>query len=154
MDYYFFDSSAIVKNYVQETDTKWVKSVFNALSTKIIYAVSISEVEVVSAFVRRRQGKTMSANDAAIASQQFRYDFANDLRVIDVERILLNRAVSLAEKFALRGYDAVQLSAAIEVSIRINSLKLNSLFFVSADNELNSAAQAEGLTVENPNNYP
>ena len=154
MDFYYFDSSATVKNYVQEVGSDWVKSVFNSVTTKVIYAVSISEVEVVSAFSRRRKGKTLSSNDAKVASQQFRYDFANDFRVIEVAAVLINSAVNLAETHYLRGYDAVQLSAAIKISKQISSLKLGSLVFVSADNDLNTAANAEGLTVENPNNYP
>ena len=154
MDFYYFDSSATVKNYVQEVGSDWVKSVFNSVTTKVIYAVSISEVEVVSAFSRRRKGKTLSSNDAKVASQQFRYDFANDFRVIEVDAVLINSAVNLAETHYLRGYDAVQLSAAIKISKQISSLKLGSLVFVSADNDLNIAANAEGLTVENPNNYP
>jgi len=154
MDYYFFDSSGIVKNYVIEIGTNWVKTIFNSVTTNVIYAISIAEVEVVSAFARRLKGKTLTVNDAAIASAQFKYDFANDLRVIAVEPILLNRAVILAEKYALRGYDAVQLSAAVEAFTYIKSRKQNSFIFVSADNELNSAAQNEGLAVENPNSYP
>jgi len=97
MDYYFFDSNAIVKNYIVETAPNWVKSIFNSAATSVIYAVSIAEVEVISAFARRLEGKTLTINEAMIASTQFRYDFANDLRVVAVEPILLNRAVMLAE---------------------------------------------------------
>ncbi len=154
MDYYFLDSSAIVKNYIVETGTNWVKNIFNSVTTNVVYAVSIAEVEVISAFARRLKGKTLTVNEAMIASTQFRYDFADDLRVIAVEPILLNRAVMLAEKYALRGYDAVQLSAAVEASAYINALKQGLFVFVSADNNLTSAAQNEGLIVENPNNYP
>jgi len=154
MDFYYFDSSATVKNYVREVGSNWVKSVFNSVTTKVIYAVSISEVEVVSAFSRRKKGKTLSSNDAKVASQQFRYDFANDFRVIEVEAVLIDSAVNLAKTHYLRGYDAVQLSAAIKISKQITMLKLGSLVFVSADGDLNTAANAEGLTVENPNNYP
>ena len=98
----------------------------------------------------------MTVGDAATASAQFKSDFVNDLRLVAVEPILLNRAVNLAEKYALRGYDAVQLSAAVEVATRLNYIKSGSvsLTFVSADNELDSAAQIEGLTIKNPNNYP
>lgn len=158
MDYYFFDSSGTVKNYVTEIGTNWTKVIFNSTTTAVIYVVSITEVEVVSAFARRLKGRTLTVADAAVATTQFRYDFANDLRVVEIEPMLLNRAVSLAEKYALRGYDAVQLAAATEVYTKLINLKIdfnNSTFnFVSADAELNAAAQNEGLTVENPNNYP
>jgi predicted nucleic acid-binding protein len=54
----------------------------------------------------------------------------------------------------LRGYDAVQLATALETNRKRLSDGLSALVFVSADAELNNAAQAEGLEVENPNNYP
>ena len=129
MDHHFFDSSAIVKNYIVETGTNWVKSIFNSAATTVIYAVSIAEVEVIPAFARRLKGKTLTVNETTTASTQFRYDFANDLRVIAVEPLLLNRAVGLAERYALRGYDAVQLSAAIEAFGYINALKLRFVYF-------------------------
>ena len=116
----------------------------------------LQKLETIFAFARRLKGKTLTVGDAATASAQFKSDFVNDLRLVAVEPILLNRAVNLAEKYALRGYDAVQLSAAVEVTTRLNYIKSGSvsLTFVSADNELNSAAQIEGLTIKNPNNYP
>jgi uncharacterized protein len=54
----------------------------------------------------------------------------------------------------LRGYDAVQLAAALTTNDERISRGLLPLIFVSADTELNDAAQAEGLAIENPNNYP
>jgi predicted nucleic acid-binding protein len=62
--------------------------------------------------------------------------------------------MSLATKHALRGYDAVQLAAALEANDERIANELTPLTLVSADDELNTAAQAEGLTVENPNAYP
>jgi uncharacterized protein len=61
----------------------------------------------------------------------------------------LQRAALLADTYALRGYDAVQLAAAIEVRLQVPALIL-----VSADTELNTAATVEGLSVEDPNTHP
>jgi hypothetical protein len=47
----------------------------------------------------------------------------------------------------------VQLAAAQEVQIRGDTLGLPVLTLVSADEELNVAATAEGLAVENPNRH-
>jgi hypothetical protein len=49
----------------------------------------------------------------------------------------------------LRGYDAVQLAAALEVHSHAPSLTL-----LSADAGLNAAGAAEGLAVDDPNNHP
>ena len=62
--------------------------------------------------------------------------------------------MGLATKHALRGYDAVQLAAALEANDERIADDLAPLILVSADDDLNTAAEAEGLKVENPNNYP
>ena len=56
--------------------------------------------------------------------------------------------MALTQQHRLRAYDAVQLATAIAAAA-----VLPGLAFVAADNDLLDAAQAEGLTAENPNNY-
>jgi len=53
----------------------------------------------------------------------------------------------------LRGYDAVQLASGRELNILCITNGLTGANFVSADNNLNTAASDEGLIVENPNDY-
>jgi len=60
----------------------------------------------------------------------------------------------LSEKYALRGYDAIQLATALEANEKRSQRGLSPLTIVSADSELNTASQTEGLQVENPNDYP
>jgi hypothetical protein len=60
--------------------------------------------------------------------------------------------MALAESHAIRGYDAVQLAAAMEIAAA--SLATGTILtLVSADTALNAAAVAEGLTVEDPNTH-
>jgi hypothetical protein len=54
----------------------------------------------------------------------------------------------LAKQHHLRGCDGIQLAAALRVAIVETDL-----VFVSSNAELNNAARAEGLAVENPNHY-
>jgi hypothetical protein len=61
--------------------------------------------------------------------------------------------MSLIEKHALRGYDAVQLAAALKVNDLCLATGLPTVVFVAADVALNSAATTEGLTVDNPNDH-
>ena len=158
MDFYFFDSSATVKNYISETGTNWVKSVFAGIPKNEVLMASITEVEVVAAISRRRKGRTLTPNDAGVFISQFKTDFAKDFSTVEIVPKTLSQAVYFADKYSLRGYDAVQLAAASEVYTKLINLKVDfnasTFTFVSADVELNSAAQNEGLTVENPNNYP
>lgn len=83
-----------------------------------------------------------------------RRDFPLRFTHIAIGEDVIVEALRLAETYGLRGYDAVQLSAALEANGERIGRELSPLILVSADTELNNAAQAEGLTVENPNNYP
>lgn len=96
----------------------------------------------------------MTQTDADDALKLFRHDLTNNYFVIEVTADLLTEAMLLATKHALRGYDAVQLVSTIETNNERISQGLSPLILVSSDEELNDAAQVEGLEVENPNNYP
>ena len=60
----------------------------------------------------------------------------------------------LGNAHALRAYDAVQLAVALEVNRIYQAAGSGSVILVSADRDLNVAATAEGLLVENPNSHP
>ena len=157
MAFQFFDSSSLVKKYISETGTNWVRNLLNAAPAHEIYVSRITEVEVTGAIVRRKKGGSLSASDAALVLQQLRSDFLTRFRILDVAAIVSSQACAIAETHALRGYDAVQLASAVHIYNRLLSLGANpsqvSFTFISSDNELNSAGQAEGLTIENPDNH-
>jgi predicted nucleic acid-binding protein len=148
---YFFDSSAIVKRYVEETGTVWVISITNPTIGDSIYVARITGAEVVSAITRRSRGGGISRGDMTRAIVDFRYDFARAYRVLEITPALITRAMSLAQTYALRGYDAVQLAAVLEVNDRCLDLSMPVPTLVSADKALNEAAGVEGLTVDDPN---
>lgn len=54
----------------------------------------------------------------------------------------------------IRAYDAVQFAGAMELNQARVAAALSPIILVSADLELNSAARAEGLVVEDPNLHP
>ncbi len=57
------DSSALVKRYVQEVGTSWVRSLTHRGTANQIYLVRITAVEVTSAVARRRRGLSLSFAD-------------------------------------------------------------------------------------------
>jgi predicted nucleic acid-binding protein len=153
MDFYFFDSSAIVKNYIAENGSDWVKATLRASHTKVIYAISLSKVEVVSAIVRRSKTGALSLQEAVDILREFRAAFSKEFRTIDIDNILIERALNAAENHGLRAYDSVQLSAAAKLSEELTSENAGQLIFVSADEQLNAIALKEGLEVVNPNDH-
>ena len=62
-------------------------------------------------------------------------------------------AGNLCRSYRLRAYDAVQLACVLLLSQEMQTDGISTPIFVCADNKLGSFAVAEGLNVENPNNY-
>lgn len=153
MALYFLDSSALVKRYINEPGTAWIQDLFLPANNHRIAAALISGAEVVAAVVRRQRSGAISGPDTGRMIQQFRADFFADIAIIEVSPGLIQNAMSLAERHALRGYDAVQLAAAMAFHGVAATAGLTATL-VCADHELNAAASAEGLTVEDPNNRP
>lgn len=67
---------------------------------------------------------------------------------------LMDAALVVAERHALRGYDCVQFAAALAVHRVRLAANLDELVLLAADRELLAAARAEGMQVGNPNEYP
>jgi predicted nucleic acid-binding protein len=150
---YFCDSSALVKCYVHGQGSAWMRTLLDPTAGHHLYLASITGVEVIAAVTRRMRRGDIAATDSAEAVAQFRQDFAQRYRLIDLTPPVVARAMTLAETHSLRGYDAVQLATAVEVHVRGLTLGLPALPLVSADGELNMAARAEGLIVEDPNTH-
>ena len=149
----FFDSSAIVKRYVNEIGSNFVENLTDVQSGNIVLLARITHVEVAAAIARRLKNSNITATDAQQALAAFRHDLTNNYFTVEITPALLSNAVDLATNKVLRGYDAVQLAAALEANNETASAGLPPVIMVSADTDLNTAAIAEGFIVENPNNH-
>jgi predicted nucleic acid-binding protein len=147
---YFSDSSALVKRYVTEAGTPWVRGLTHRNSGHPIFISRITAVEVTAAVVRRRRGGTLTSAQASSIRSRFREHLAGRYTILELTPGVLTDAMQQANTHELRAYDAVQLAVAIE----LNRLNQGGIVFVSADQALNDAASAEGMAVENPNLRP
>jgi len=162
---YFFDSSGLVKRYVAEIGTAWTQGITDPSTRNGIYIAQITGVEVIAAINKRAAGGTPSISkaDAAKATAEFQLDYANQYNALEITEQIILEAMTLAETHVLRGYDAVQLAAAMAINSQLlaanAALGLSTsigpvLTLISSDIELNAAAVTEGLTVDDPINHP
>jgi predicted nucleic acid-binding protein len=154
VDVYYFDSSGLAKRYVQESGTAWVQGLTHPRAGNLIYVARITGVEVCAAIARRRRAGTVAPPDAAASLARFRLDLDQEYLVLDVTSSHLTEAMRLADLRELRAYDAVQLAVALELNGRWLAAGTNGITLISADQDLNTAAAAEGLTVDDPNSHP
>ncbi|MEK7833038.1 MAG: type II toxin-antitoxin system VapC family toxin, partial [Acidobacteriota bacterium] len=110
---YFFDSSALMKRYANETGTAWVVGIFKPALANRIYVAQITLVEVIAALTRRTRSGRLNPTATAKGISRFRRAFDDPFRKVEITEALIQKASLLAEKHALRGYDAVQLASAL-----------------------------------------
>ena len=149
----FLDSSGLVKRYVVETGTTWIIGQLRPSASNDIFIANITAIEVASAIARRVKGKSLSQSAADKALKRFKRDFGRRFIVIDLTPQIIEDGILLSRKYGLRGYDTAQLAAGLSIRNRLAKGGVMNFNFISADNDLNSAAQAEGLAVDNPNNH-
>jgi uncharacterized protein len=150
----FVDTSALARRYVAEVGSAWVQGLLDPVAGNVIIIARITAVELIAALTRRERGGSMAPADAAAARAEFRTHFGAEYQVVEVDETVVGSAMLLAETYGLRGYDAVQLAAAGIVNSRFRAAGLPPVTLVSADGELNIAAAAESLLVDDPGAHP
>jgi uncharacterized protein len=137
----FADSSALVKLYSNEEGNTLVRQL------PLLVVSQLARVEVPAAIWRKCRSGHIDAREAAVLAAQFEADyFGSDqgpprFLVIALVPELLTSAARLAAVHRLRGYDAVQLSAACAFATIGPECRAIAAF----DADLRRAAAAEGL---------
>lgn len=151
MSTYYLDASALIKRYVTETGSSWIRALFRPENGHLFITSRLTLVEVFSAFARRRREGSVAVADYDTNVRAFRSDSATDYRLIDLTTDVVDLSQHLLEQHPLRANDAVQLATALIANRSLTGAGLSGLVFLSADNRLNSVAQAEELVFEDPN---
>lgn len=156
MAFYYFDASALVKYYVTEPGSAWVRQLIEERDSEtgqirhIILVSEITRVEVAAGFsVIERVGRIRRAErdrEYSRFTSQLAYRYA----IVPLATADLEIAASLTQHHPLKAYDAVQLAVALRYH---RVLATHRLTFVCGDNTLITAAQTEGLPTDNPFNH-
>jgi predicted nucleic acid-binding protein len=154
MTVYFWDSSALIKRYITEVGTPWVRSVIIPSTGNTAIIAQITSVELASALARRiREGSTPQRT-ARAAQHLIERHIRREYTVIALTEDVVKQALDLVYQHPLRAYDAVQLASAVETNQRMVAANLPPLEFVSGDHRLLTVAQSVGLQTVNPANQP
>ncbi|MCB0204990.1 MAG: type II toxin-antitoxin system VapC family toxin [Anaerolineae bacterium] len=154
MNAVYLDSSAIVKRYVDEMGSNWLKAFIANNDQTLLFTSRMTIVEVTSAFARRKRERSLSQQDFDALESAFRSDCQSAYHIIPPTTEIINRACELVSHHPLRAYDATHLASAMSAHEFLSLEGIASMAFLSADDRLNSAAAIEGLLTDNPNQYP
>ena len=134
----YLDVSALVKRYVTESGSKEVIAL-TAVAAAVATAL-VSRAEVAAAFSRAVRLGVLDRDGGRRAQHRFSREWP-DLARIPVTEALVARAETLAWEHGLRGYDAVQLAAALTWRDSIGE----DVVLATFDRELWQSTRSEGL---------
>ena len=133
----FFDTSALVKYYVDETGSEWVTDLITQADAGN-YIAYVTGVEMTAALTRRNLPASL---------KRFEADFAQGYRRLALPEATITTARNLARQHKLRGYDAIQLASALALAEALGQKQVE---FVCADTERVAAARKHKLNTSNP----
>jgi len=129
MPFYQFDASGLVKRYVDETGSNWVRALFDPSQDNVISIADITRAEVASALARRTREGVITLNERDELMQAFQTHCATGYRLVLTEHSIIDLAVDLIQRYPLRAYDGVQLATAITVNQSLVAYSLPPLIF-------------------------
>src|SRR4051812_6722430 len=119
MTAYFLDSSALVKRYVAEIGTIWVRAITAPSAGHTILIAQIAPIETVSALTRRKRDGSLPNRTAQAARVLIDRHTAREYKVINLSYEVSQTAENLLDKYPLRASDAIQLGAALEANTKL-----------------------------------
>jgi uncharacterized protein len=131
----YFDTSALVPLVIRESGTDRAAQLWETADR--VVTVQLAVVEARAALAQAARLNRLTASQLAAAKRALRRLF-DQVDVISMDDTLLNQAGDIAERHALRAYDAVHLSAAL----RIHD---DDVCLVAGDQALLDAAASAGL---------
>jgi uncharacterized protein len=153
MTAYYLDTSGLIKRYVTESGSSWVRRLFQPEDDHFFITCRLTMPEVYSALARRLREGSVSKASYDTNIHAFQNDSTTVYRYIELTLDVVNSSRHLLEQYPLRANDAVQLASALIANHSLAEAGLAPLLFLSADKRLIDVAVAEGLSGENPNDY-
>ena len=129
----FFDSSAFVKRYIEESGSQDVEALYMAATELGVSVVCIPEV--VSALNRRVRERDLSRRQYETAKDNMFQD-ARDAEIVNLTAEVISTCTAVLEASPVRVMDAIHVACAIQWGAQL---------FVSADERQVSAAKKAGL---------
>ena len=155
MSVFYLDTSALVKRYVRETGTTWIRALSDPRSGNTVILAEIGMVEAVAAIAaNHRAPRGISLHERDVAVRLLVYHCVAEYELVPINRAILDRALLLTQQHRLRGYDAVHLASALAANAVLIAIGSPPLTLVAADRDLRDAAAQEGLAVDNPEDHP
>jgi predicted nucleic acid-binding protein len=131
----YLETSALVKLFVQEDHSEFAREAVNAAERRATSRITYAEARAALAAALRN--RRLSSREHQMARQDLDELFGT-LTIVEVSDERVQEAGDLAERYALRGYDAVHLASAL-------ALDPDEVSIATWDTDLVRAAPETGL---------
>lgn len=151
MQWVYFDASALLKRYSQESGTDLVNEVFRHVPANMMTCSTLGLLEIISILVRKRNDGRLGQELFEQAMTEFREEIIEreDFLTTSVDDNLLLSSLSLIVQHNLNSTDTLILRSALNLQQTLRA-QAHDLILLTADKRLGRAAQLEGLTVVDP----
>jgi predicted nucleic acid-binding protein len=85
MPFYHCDASGLVKRYVDEVGSAWVRAIVAPAAANIVSIADITRAEVISAFARRAREGVIAPHERDELIQTFRSHCATQYRIVPTQ---------------------------------------------------------------------
>jgi predicted nucleic acid-binding protein len=144
---YYLETSALVKLYVQEPGTDRLLELVSSSAENRFAVLAISAVEVRSAIRRRERVGDIDSKIAGLILDRLRQHLEARFLRQALNDTVLDGALEMIDRYALRAYDAIQLAGCLALKTVAGT---DSPTFVCSDRQLLDAARSELLSVLDP----
>ena len=134
----YFDTSALIKRFVEEPGSELVEAL--TLGEPTIATSKLAYAEIHAGLGRKLRAHELSATAHRRTSHLFDADWVTYIRVELVDQLLII-ARDLIQRHPLRGFDAIHLASAIRLRDQLGE----SVQLIAADHRLLVAAAEEQL---------
>jgi len=147
----YFDASALIKRYTQESGTPVVNEVFQLAPADLRMCLSLGLLEVISILVRKRNDGRMQEDYFRKALTAFTAEVVQDQRFskLSVDDALIFDSSVLIERHGLNATDAVLLRSVLATRTTLQEQD-DDLLLLTSDKRLVRATRSEGASALDP----
>lgn len=139
MTWAYFDTSVLVKNYIEEAGSTRARRLLQSYS---FFSSSISPLELMSALMRRRSRGELEVQDLPKILDRVRED-RSYWKLLDVGPSVLSQGEVLVQKVQMRALDAIHVASLVTFQAA-SGIQIP---FITADSRQRDAAEQMKLNV-------
>ncbi|SRR6266545_1830259 len=136
----YADSSSLAKLYIEEDGSAETKEATRRAERVVSSLAAYAELR--AALARAQWNTRITEDEFQLARARLDADWRAML-VIEVSKMIVENAGDMADRYLIRGFDAIHLASATKLRTDAKS----EVSFMTADRRLRDAATAEGFSV-------